>query len=316
MVMVFHYAVIGFHWQPESFFRLGRLGVELFFVISGIVIAMTATRATDSIDFFVRRFSRIYPTFIFCVTVTYVVTLFYDPAAQSVRFVDYIASLTLFGQRLGFKFVDGVYWSLAVELQFYGVVALGILALGRRFWAVVLGVLVVGAASRFVSKPLSIVLFSSYSGFFLMGMAVWYGIFERNRGTSILLACGGAFAFLLSPELKMQWPVIVPISALVLLLLSDINGEVIFLTWVGRISYPLYLLHEVLGLSVISSLKKLHVPDWACVIFVFAFCLFLAWLVHRFVEERSQKAALGVWRAWRSRKQARLVVPATSGESV
>jgi peptidoglycan/LPS O-acetylase OafA/YrhL len=35
MVMIFHYFVVGLKWEPEEIFRLGKLGVEVFFVISG-----------------------------------------------------------------------------------------------------------------------------------------------------------------------------------------------------------------------------------------------------------------------------------------
>jgi peptidoglycan/LPS O-acetylase OafA/YrhL len=47
------------------------LGVPLFFVISGFVIAYSAQNRTV-LEFFIARFSRIYPGFVLCMSLTFV----------------------------------------------------------------------------------------------------------------------------------------------------------------------------------------------------------------------------------------------------
>jgi peptidoglycan/LPS O-acetylase OafA/YrhL len=48
--------------------RYGFLGVPIFFIISGYVIAYSAERTAAA--FAIARVSRIYPTFLFCMTLT------------------------------------------------------------------------------------------------------------------------------------------------------------------------------------------------------------------------------------------------------
>ena len=54
-------------------------------------------------------------------------------------------------------------------------------------------------------------------------------------------------------------------------------------TTLGALTYPLYLLHEDIGWTVIDHVHGL-LPDWAVVAVLTAGFLGAAWLVHRFVE--------------------------------
>src|SRR5665213_1905063 len=82
-VMAFHYLV---RWQyPYSvssqidlsnnyptWISIGKCGVDLFFVISGLVITMTILRSRNVGDFATRRFARLYPGFVAAATLIYV----------------------------------------------------------------------------------------------------------------------------------------------------------------------------------------------------------------------------------------------------
>ncbi|WP_128093665.1 acyltransferase family protein [Brucella pituitosa] len=58
----------------KSIARYGYLGVSLFFIISGFVIAYSA-EGQKPLDFLVSRFARIYPTFVILMSTTAVVIL-------------------------------------------------------------------------------------------------------------------------------------------------------------------------------------------------------------------------------------------------
>ena len=127
-------AVIAFHflhrgqaggWLTEPTWQwlqplaaLGHLGVHLFFIISGFVILMTARGATVR-SFVASRVSRLYPAFWVGVLLTWLVAW----ATHSERFAvtpgQALVNLTMVPQWVQIEFVDGAYWSLAVELQFY-----------------------------------------------------------------------------------------------------------------------------------------------------------------------------------------------------
>lgn len=55
--------------QLAPFAQYGYLGVSAFFVISGFAIAYSA-EGRSAVSFAIARFSRIYPCFLFCMTLT------------------------------------------------------------------------------------------------------------------------------------------------------------------------------------------------------------------------------------------------------
>lgn len=84
-VILYHYGFWGpaSHGVPQVALpalapvaQYGFLGVPVFFAISGFVIAYSAEGRTP-VGFAIARFSRIYPTFVFCMTLTFAATLLF-----------------------------------------------------------------------------------------------------------------------------------------------------------------------------------------------------------------------------------------------
>ena len=126
-VIAFHYLARGAlaGWMPElplpllePFARYGFLGVHLFFMVSGFVIFMSAIGRTPR-EFVASRVSRLYPALWFAAPVTMLLMLWHANPVLTVSWQDFFWNLTLMPQYVGAQFVDGAYWSLAVELQFY-----------------------------------------------------------------------------------------------------------------------------------------------------------------------------------------------------
>ena len=72
--------------------RYGFLGVPVFFVISGFVIAYSAEGRTAT-AFAIARFSRIYPCFLFCMTLTFSALLAFGPPYFETTFVQWASNL-------------------------------------------------------------------------------------------------------------------------------------------------------------------------------------------------------------------------------
>ena len=105
-------------WLAEAS-KYGYLGVSVFFMISGFVIAYSAEGRTAT-EFAIARFSRIYPTFLVCMTVTFFAVSWAGTPQISASFTDYLANLVLVSRVFGHPFMDGAYWSIVLEVIFYG----------------------------------------------------------------------------------------------------------------------------------------------------------------------------------------------------
>lgn len=139
LVIVYHVIVIG-EWSSFPvegwwflLFRVGWIGVDLFFVISGFVIAQTALKAYDRSgslfipEYVKRRWLRIAPLY-FCTLLIYLFLV--DP---SLLMQGYKTALLHIGSHLFFIHnlipsthgsINGPNWSVALEMQFYVMIAL------------------------------------------------------------------------------------------------------------------------------------------------------------------------------------------------
>lgn len=132
--------------------RMGHLGVPMFFVISGYCISASAasslSRGEPTRRFLYRRLRRIYPPYWFSVLVSVAVPFIVEgiSAIKTGKFVmpDYgfisytvgdwlmVVTLTKIFEPEWFTGINGVYWTLAIEVQFYLAVALAVMT--RRLW--------------------------------------------------------------------------------------------------------------------------------------------------------------------------------------
>jgi peptidoglycan/LPS O-acetylase OafA/YrhL len=116
-VILYHY---GF-WGPAShgvtqvalpalgpFAQYGFLGVPVFFAISGFVIAYSAEGRTP-VGFAIARFSRIYPTFVLCMTLTFAATILFGAGHFEVTPRQWFANLFIAAPMLGQPYVDTSY---------------------------------------------------------------------------------------------------------------------------------------------------------------------------------------------------------------
>jgi peptidoglycan/LPS O-acetylase OafA/YrhL len=287
--------------------KYGFLGVPAFFVISGFVIAYSAEGRT-AIGFAIARFSRIYPTFVFCMTLTFLAILIWGPPHFKASLAQWFANLFIAAPALGQSYMDASYWSLVIEVVFYGWVAVLIAAglFPRRIDAIILIWLGITFANELtIDMPLAEKLFiADDSGFFAVGLlthqfyrgrrdAMLYGILTLSIGTAVFQAIhklarlaphtGGVFD---------RWIVaaICLASIAVIFLATRIRhvplpaGVVIA---VGGLTYPLYLLHMQFGYVLFDRQSPADAPP--LVVAIVLGMTLLAWIVWRYVERPAQR---------------------------
>lgn len=312
-VLCFHYLV---RWAPPKsatdllhydrayspYWEIGAYGVEVFFVISGLVITMTILRSHDAFDFAFRRFSRLYPALVICAVLTFVLMTLAGPPPFARNIKDLLASTTFFAPLFGGQNVDGVYWSLTVEVKFYVLVAVSYLLLQDRFWMAIAGFAFAAAAARiaaFHHAFVGSVLIGKYISLFCTGMAVWYAIFEKRYAPALWLGMAALatlpdtldiLTVLNRSSLIAQAAVLTTIASLIAFLTFQIRLPLGPLPYLGRISYSLYLLHENIGVTIIGLVKQMtHCPDAVAFSIAGGVSVGLAALIFHFVEKPAQQ---------------------------
>ena len=80
--------------------KYGFRGVPAFFVISGFVIAYS-TEGRTAVGFAIARFGRIYPNFVFCMTLTFLALLVWGPPHFEATPAQWFANLFIAAPALG-----------------------------------------------------------------------------------------------------------------------------------------------------------------------------------------------------------------------
>lgn len=107
--------------SAAPFTWFGWVGVEIFFVISGFVIANSASQASPG-EFVLGRALRLYPAVWVCVTATFLVLLLFGSGPASELILPYIHAMLMVPKGVTGQWLDEVYWTLAAETAFYGLV--------------------------------------------------------------------------------------------------------------------------------------------------------------------------------------------------
>ncbi|WP_019429414.1 acyltransferase [Limnohabitans sp. Rim47] len=131
---------------------LGSIGVDLFFVISGVVIGLSTVRAvTGTMDsplrnFLVARIFRIFP--LYWVVTAISIALLWQRGRPLPAWDELLHSLTLIPRLDNGQYVDPIVaigWTLQFEIFFYSLCALGILA--RSKYLPIIAAIALSAAS-------------------------------------------------------------------------------------------------------------------------------------------------------------------------
>jgi len=117
-----HYVAADVQFPSAAPFTwFGWVGVEIFFVISGFVIANSASKSSP-IEFLLGRALRLFPAVWVCATATFIVLLFFASGQASEFILPYIQAMLLIPKGIKGQWLDVIYWTLAAEMAFYGLV--------------------------------------------------------------------------------------------------------------------------------------------------------------------------------------------------
>lgn len=289
IVVFFHFTMC----RPEANlgFKLGTTGVDLFFMISGFVIFMSLNHVKSSRVFIINRISRLYPTYWFCVTFTFLLiclnNIYYH---KQISFVDYLGNMTMFQHYMDIPDLDGPYWTMIIEMVFY-IVILFLFQFkffkNITFWGLALSLATVLSAYFFNKISFNKIIFCipllQYLPLFLSGI-IFYEIQNdvkvkhiRYFYLTICFICqislfnhiDRASAFINHLEYSIM------LTFYFVLFTLFVNGKLKFIVskatlFLGKISFALYLVHQKISIRLIipTLVDKLNFNFWVVSIFI------------------------------------------------
>lgn len=289
-------------------FEAGVVPVLWFFLISGFVITWTVDRCRTPMDFVVSRVSRIYPAYWASIALTVAVMALWPLPGVSHTRGQVLMNLTMLQAYALVPDVAGVYWSLAVEILFYGyALALFTAGLWRAVhvaafaWALLaLANVLLENAGLPMSWRISQLLLLHFAPYLVAGMSLyhvwrrqhlaWSGITLCLCAAAIMMSQGAVSAALCfagmaviawSAEGGLRWLAAPP------------------LLWLGSISYSLYLVHEYPCYLVIRTLDRAGAPHEASVAIAILAAVALASAITYGVERPAMRQIRGAWRRFR-----------------
>ena len=284
------------HSEKLAFdFSLGFLGVNFFFVISGFVIYMTLDKIQAPRDFVVSRFSRLFPPYWVAILLTWVIVSSVGLPGYSVSWKEAVVNLTMLQSFFSIRDVDGVYWSLQVELVFYvWMLILWVTKLFRFSMEVFIGWVLIALAGTLLQSGFGVAtsysikyfLLLTWIPWFAIGIAIYVILQERSFKPKTIALVLLAF---LAIAAKNDMPATILAIVAFFAVYGASQGAILWLAWkplvfFGAISYPLYLVHEKLGWLIILQTEMRSVSPWVAIFLAVAFSVCLATLIHRLIE--------------------------------
>ena len=316
MVLGFHLCFWNFHAEGNLLVSLlgsprianyfgrvscfGWIGVEVFFVISGFIIAYSAEGAT-AFAFFRGRFTRLMP----CVWVCSLLSL---PFVYLIQKQPVMTIAKLFGKSITLyprgPWIEGVLWTLVVEVSFYffifcliyrdwfkyvsGAMAF-IGSYSAAYW-ICRGIMLPTPQYESLAHKMGEISWSPlvqlslvhYGCFFALGVGIWLQFVKRKPDRYMLLApllfvgCYFEIAYVNSTKVHdtgilqdvlhpfLAWLLSVAFIVISIVFNRQIEsclknmakGAPYFVKWLGRMTYPLYLLHLPVAFLVIYVLPS------------------------------------------------------------
>lgn len=256
-------------WLNDHYLDLAR-GVELFFVISGFVIAipfvkhaLAGARRVSLRDFYVRRLTRLEPPFLIAMLLTYAALVVVHHSSAVALLPHLLATCTythmmFYGTKSTIAFIT---WSLEIEIQFYLIAPLLMMMLELRPLSRRIALIVLAVASLVIQNliasahPVAAASLIGYLPFFIAGILVCdLGIangFWTNRRSRVwdfvgVIALLGAYSIPSSGVVSRGlMPLLFGLCVLAVFrgnTLSKIMSIPLF-TAIGGMCYTIYLLH-------------------------------------------------------------------------
>lgn len=261
----------------DYFINIGKVGVFIFFMISGFVIPYSLKKESNcSIIFITTRFFRLYPAYWF--SLIFAIAIYYLLSEPIPTINQILSNITMLQMGMGQENIIGVYWTLFIELIFYiiciGLAKTGFLWNERKMvlmFYVFISCSILTSLARFmlhkkIPVPIPLGLSLMFLGYAWRACVIDKSVFVMSKIKTMVAICMvstflcGYLSYSWDTQTDEPWKnfsyayTLGIVCFIVFTKYAKINTKIT--AYFGVISYSLYLIHEP-TIKIVSSLKIL-----------------------------------------------------------
>lgn len=291
-------------------FDIGAFGVASLFLISGFVIPLSMEK-TPGIRFLVMRLLRIYPTYILGFAVTFLMIYAYthwEKIPFPFYFSDYLYQISLLSDWWYLPSMDGISWSLQVELKFYLLIFL--LGICRKINSLATLLFLSGLAVfySFLSHQdyhifVKVIHFSVILLIYMLIGVCFYNHYKSYWSTQkfvmgIVSLYGLFFYITWLNDIAFFYSHILPYSAaFFVFILLYYKRDVwllksAFLSFIADISYPLFIVHGLNSYLLMTIFSKYGISPYLSMSVVISLSILLSYIIYRYFEIPCHQGAI------------------------
>jgi peptidoglycan/LPS O-acetylase OafA/YrhL len=280
--------------QTAQYGSFGWVGVEIFFVISGFILPYSMYMAKYRLEEFGRfmrkRIWRVYPAYLATIVIGIIMALITHRQLPSA--VAMIAHLLFLNRLLGYSWISVVFWTLAIEFQFYILIGLlydGFTKSYIKSLFLILALILISLLLKYIWVNNDVLVFYWFP-FFALGVLLFNKNFNAMPSTAFWIA---VLTIIIYIYFEFGLPeTLAGIFALFFILFYKSNSSKLnrALLWLGKISYSLYLIHWELGRAGVSIARRVPIlghSDGFRLMVGFIVSISSAYLLFIFIEKYS-----------------------------
>lgn len=263
----------------------GYLGVIMFFVISGFVIPYSMFVKNYQLKHFFRfllkRTIRIEPPYIIFIFVLLLVNyytfvhLWGFPFPST--FKQFFLNITYLAPFFKVPWITIIFWTLAVEFQFYILTGLIYNTFVNKTLHKFIGFATLLALGFLIPESYQTVL--NYYIYFIIGFQTFMYYTKQIKSLEFVLSMFSSVVFI---AIFKEWEAL-PVIAITVLAILYFNYEHKIATFLGNISFSLYLTHGVIGGNIVIF-TKVGMPRTVLLVYILFNAIAFATLYYYVVE--------------------------------